>query len=187
MKKLLLVSSAMLLVLGAGFQIAQGDDDDDYEGEHRLFQRTYGVAAVNNSTYTTECASCHMAYPPGLLPARSWQRLMGGLADHFGDNAELDPATTTELTRYLVDNSADMSNYRRSRKIMRTLADNAAPLRITELPYIQHQHDEIPARLIKHNKQVGSLSNCIACHRGAEKGSFSERDIRIPGYGRWED
>jgi len=188
MKKVLLISSAVLVLLGLGFQVAQSDDDDgEYEGKGRLFQRTPGVAAVQNKTYVAECASCHMAYPPGLLPARSWQKLMGELSNHFGDNAELDPATTAELTRYLVDNSADTSNYRRSKKIMRSLDSNSTPLRITELPYIQHKHDEIPQRLIKANKQVGSLSNCIACHRGAEQGSFSERDIRIPGYGRWDD
>ena len=34
--------------------------------------------------YQQECAACHTAYPPGLLPAASWQRLMGGLGKHFG-------------------------------------------------------------------------------------------------------
>ena len=37
--------------------------------------------------YTQECGSCHLAYPPGLLPALSWQRLMGGLDRHFGTDA----------------------------------------------------------------------------------------------------
>lgn len=188
MKNIILIVSAVIVFLVAGFQIAQGDDDEgEYEGKGSLFQKTPDVAAVHNQTYVDECASCHMAYPPGLLPARSWQTLMDGLSNHFGDNAELDPVTAAEVTRYLVDNSADKSNYRRSKKIMRRLDSKTVPLRITELSYIQKKHDEIPQRFIKTNKQVGSLSNCIACHQGAEKGSFSERDIRIPSYGRWDD
>jgi hypothetical protein len=188
MKKIILVGGAVMLLLAAGFQIAWSNDDEgDYEGKGSLFKKTPDVAPVQNKTYVDECASCHMAYPPGLLPARSWQTLMDGLSNHFGDNAELDPATTAELSRYLVQNSADSSNYRRSKKIMRSLDNKAKPLRISGLPYIQNKHDEIPQHFIKANKQVGSLSNCIACHQGAEQGSFSERDIQIPGYGRWDD
>ena len=41
----------------------------------------------------TECASCHLAYPAGLLPAASWQRLMNNLPRHFGTDASLDPAS----------------------------------------------------------------------------------------------
>jgi hypothetical protein len=32
--------------------------------------------------YKQECAACHLAYPPGLLPARSWSRIMSGLDKH---------------------------------------------------------------------------------------------------------
>ncbi len=42
--------------------------------------------------YKQECGSCHLAYPPGLLPASSWQRLMGDLPHHFGTDASLDAA-----------------------------------------------------------------------------------------------
>ena len=42
------------------------------------------MAAPRLAAYTQECAACHLAYPPGLLPAASWQRLMGGLGKHFG-------------------------------------------------------------------------------------------------------
>jgi hypothetical protein len=60
-------------------------------------------------------------------------------------------------------------------------------LRITEIPYIRHEHDEIPDRLITGNAEVVSLSRCEGCHGGAVQGSFSENDIRIPGFGKWED
>ena len=30
-------------------------------------------------SYEAECASCHMAYPPGLLGPKNWQNIMSGL------------------------------------------------------------------------------------------------------------
>jgi len=105
-----------------------------------------------------------MAYPAMLLPEQSWRKVMAGLEDHFGDNAELD-ATTRRF---------------------RNLGD-ARPLRITELPYFVHEHDEIPARFVAGNDRVKSLSQCSACHHDAERGRFDEDDVVIPGFGRWDD
>ena len=190
MGKRLIIGLGLVSFLGLAAQLALSDDDyesRDEGGWSRVLKRKPDVAAVNNTRYQTECSSCHMAYPAGLLPARSWEKIMSGLSDHFGDNAELDAQTTMELTRYLVDNSADKSNYRRSRQIMRSLTPEAVPLRISEVPYIRNKHDEIPPRLIRGNAKVGSLSNCSACHQNAQQGSFREAEINIPGYGRWED
>jgi hypothetical protein len=62
-----------------------------------------------------------------------------------------------------------------------------APLRISEVCYIAHEPDELPARMVTENPQVKSLSHCHACHRRAEAGSFGEHAIHIFGYGHWED
>lgn len=186
MKKQLVVGFIIALSLALGWHLAQSDDDE--EGKiSGLWKRTPDVLPVDNALYAEECGSCHMAYPAGLLPARSWEKLMQGLDNHFGDIAELDSNTLAALTRYLVDNSADGSPYRRSRKIVRSIGAGDAPLRITEVPYIQYEHREIPKRLVSDNAEVGTLGNCVACHRRIAQGSFSEREIRIPGYGRWDD
>ena len=145
------------------------------------------VAPVTNALYQRECASCHMAYPPGLLPARSWQRLMGSLADHFGDNAELPPEDQAAITTFLTANAADRAPEKRARKIAASLRSGDAPLRITDTPYIKSKHDELPIRLVTGNPKVKSLAQCNACHTRAERGSFSESQIDIPGHGRWED
>jgi nitrate/TMAO reductase-like tetraheme cytochrome c subunit len=43
---------------------------------------------VTDATAKQECGTCHMAFQPGFLPARSWNRIMDGLADHFGEDAD---------------------------------------------------------------------------------------------------
>jgi len=165
----------------------RGGDSDDRGGyRERGEGGGRSVAPVNNKQYADECGACHFAYQPGLLPARSWERLMGSLNDHFGENAELDNATRQTLTDYLVNNAGDHSNYRRSQQLMDSLRRDDAPLRITEIPYFKREHRKISNRILQHEK-VGSLSNCNACHRTAAQGSFEEGGINIPGYGRWED
>jgi len=139
-----------------------------------------GVAPVKNQTYNDECGACHFPYQPGLLPARSWEKLMSNLDKHFGDNAELDAKVLKQLTQYAVMNSADHSKFKRSIKIMRSLGSNDTPLRITKVPYIINKHDELSANDITGNPKVKSLSNCQACHAKPETGSFDEDDVRIP-------
>lgn len=148
--------------------------------------RESGVASVNNAQYAKECGTCHFAYQPGLLPARSWEKLFDTLDKHFGENAELDAALTNSLKDYAMSNAADKSNNKRSTKIMRSMSAHDIPLRISELPYIRGKHDEIPARMLTGNPKVGSLAKCDACHVDANSGSFSEDDVKIPGFGRWE-
>ncbi len=176
--------SAMMAVL-AGWLVLAGAAmaDDDGNAGHRGAD----VAPVTDPRYAQECGSCHFAYQPGLLPARSWRKLMGSLSDHFGDNAELATEDVAAITDYLVKNAADRSNYRRSAKIANSMPDKAVPLRISQVPYIAGKHDEIPARYVAGNPKVKSLSNCAACHTRAQQGSYSEHEIDIPGVGSWED
>lgn len=182
----------LLIVLSVVFaaQFAasdEGREHDDDDMLDKVFKRSTDVSMVSNATYREECGSCHMPYPAGLLPARSWQQLMGSLDDHFGDNAELDAQTHKEVSDYLLANSADQADARRSQKIMRSLKSDETPLRITDTAYFRREHHDIPDKMVKGNAEVKSFSNCNACHQRAEQGSFSEREIRIPGYGRWDD
>ena len=57
--------------------------------------------------YRQECSACHVAYPPGMLPAASWQRVMGNLQNHYGTDASLDAATIQELSGWLKAQSAN--------------------------------------------------------------------------------
>ena len=151
--------------------------------------RQKDIVPINNKQYKEECGSCHFAYQPGLLPAKSWEKLlnMQALSNHFGENAELDKDTLAIIYNYAIENSADKSYHKRSRKITQATTQGEAPLRITEISYIRRKHHEIPERMIKGNKDVKSLSYCDACHTQAAKGVFDEDTVRIPNYPDWED
>ena len=119
--------------------------------------------------YRSECAACHLAYPPGLLPAASWQRLMQDLPHHFGTDASLDPVTVGELTKWL---TANAGTSRRGRE--------APPQdRITQSAWFQREHREVAAATWK-LPAVKSSSNCAACHTTADQGDFNEHQVRIP-------
>ena len=117
--------------------------------------------------YQAECAACHVAYPPGLLPAQSWARIMGGLPHHFGTDASLDPASVTEISGWLAANAGG------SRRTA------GAGDRITTSPWFVREHREVPAATWR-LPAVKQASNCAACHRGADQGVFNEHDVRIP-------
>ena len=160
--------------------------DDDHE-EHSSSKRNSNTVPVKNSLYEQECSSCHFAYPPNLLPGQSWQKIMSTLDEHFGENAELDDSDRIAIQDYLLNNSADKSKTKRSKKIMRSYSASDASLRITELRYFKHEHDEIPNRMVKDNPKVRSFSQCDSCHQDAKDGRFRESRINIPGYGKWDD
>lgn len=184
---------AVIMIIGciaiAGAAIAD-DDERGERGEHKrggLLGRRLDVAPVTNAVYTKECGSCHFAYQPGLLPARSWKKMMGTLDKHFGDNAELDAETQKALTAYLVANSAETSNYKVSVKILNSIKGDDAPLAISKTAYFTRKHREVPARMVKDNAQVKSFAACGKCHTAADKGSYNEHEVNIPGFGKFED
>lgn len=150
------------------------DDDDDWDSKR---QRP-DLAPVNNPTYAERCGECHFTYQPELLPSGSWKKILSGLGDHFGESIELEPESGKVISHYLSSNAAEISTAKLSRKIMRSLGDTT-PLRIRDVPYIRQEHDEIPLSVIERDS-IGSMSNCSACHRRAEKGVYEDDDVVIP-------
>lgn len=128
---------------------------------------------VQDKETLAECGSCHLAYPPSMLPAASWKKMMGELDRHFGDDASLDPQAAAAITRYLTANAGDAVGSAYGRKLLRGVAIGSAPQRITTLSKWVNEHREVPkADWIK--KDVGSKANCVACHREAERGYFDD-------------
>ncbi len=124
-------------------------------------------AAPSDPVYVAECGSCHLAYPPRLLSAASWSRVMQGLNRHFGTDAGVDAATFERIDRYLRDHAGPERKF------------GTTSLRISETPWFGRKHREVPAAAWK-NPTVRSAANCGACHLGADKGDYSERGVRVP-------
>ena len=119
--------------------------------------------------YQQECAACHLAYPPGMLPAPSWNRIMGGLERHYGTDASLDAATVSQIGIWL---NANAGTYKR-------VAEAPPEDRITRSVWFERKHRRIDAQVWKH-ASVKSAANCMACHGGAEKGRFDDDELRFP-------
>ncbi|MDR2013219.1 MAG: diheme cytochrome c [Rhodanobacter sp.] len=118
--------------------------------------------------YQQECASCHIAFPPGMLPASSWQRIMNNLKHHYGADASLDEAAVKQLEQWLT-----------------TVTNRTQPLpeppedRITRSAWFVHTHHEVAASVWS-RPAIKSAANCAACHNAADPGNFSEHYVRIP-------
>jgi mono/diheme cytochrome c family protein len=133
------------------------------DSSSRLMPRTVPAA------YGQECAACHVAYPPGLLPAKSWQRLMGGLDRHYGTDASLDPATVQQLSTWL---QANAGSHRR-------VSQEPPQDRITRSEWFVRKHDDIAPAVWK-LPSVKSAANCAACHTRADQGRFDDDELRMP-------
>ncbi len=120
-------------------------------------------------SYQTECAACHLAYPPGMLPAQSWAHLMKGLETHYGTDASIDADTIREIGGWLQVNAG---TYKR-------VKEAPAEDRVTASSWFVRKHREIGTDVWV-RPSIKSASNCAACHTQAEQGDYRERNIRIP-------
>ncbi|MBI5886060.1 MAG: cytochrome b/b6 domain-containing protein [Deltaproteobacteria bacterium] len=140
----------------------------------------FATRLVVNNAWHAECADCHDAFHPTLLPAASWKKIMAVLGDHFGDTVSLDESKRREIETFLVSASAEHSTTEASKKLLYSLDGAAdAPIRITDVPYWKDKHSNIREDVFK-RESVSSRSNCSACHPWAEAGSYEDRDISIP-------
>ena len=128
----------------------------------------YRVPPVADKVTKAECGACHMIYPAALLPARSWDAITSGLANHFGENASLDQAVVDRIKTYLMSNADDVAG--RGRGLIQGLAQDQTPLRITELPLWLRIHGNFSPRTLK---KIGVVGNCAFCHQGAANGVFA--------------
>lgn len=119
--------------------------------------------------YQQECAACHLAYPPGMLPAASWKRLMGSLNKHYGTDASLDEASVREISGWLQTHAG---TYKR-------VSEEPPQDRITRSQWFVRKHNEVDPQIWK-QAAVKSAANCAACHSAADKGSFREAEIQFP-------
>ncbi len=128
------------------------------------------VLPIKNKLALKECGSCHFAYQPGLLPSHSWSKIMHNLANHFGVDASLDKKDNAKIAKYYAKNSSDKSMRYLSRMI--TKYTRANEIRITTGSVFRSAHREVSRRYFK--RKSGGAGNCMACHRTASMGYYSE-------------
>lgn len=128
-----------------------------------------------STAYQAECGSCHVAFPASLLSREEWGRVMTRLDRHYGSDASLDDKTGTALRAWLEAQAGRPAG-----------AQTGGEPRITGGRWFQREHRQVPTATWK-DSRIKSPANCAACHRGAEQGRYGEREIDIPGIGRWED
>ncbi len=161
MKKIL--QWGLLAALAGGLSLAALAK---YNGEER--GRPLLPAQVN-AKWQSECGGCHLAFPPGLLPAASWQKVMAALVQHFGTDASVSAQDAVEIGNFLAHNASNRW----------TAA--SAPLRITDTLWFRSKHNSheiTPA--VWQRAAVKSPANCSACHSAAAQGDFNEHAVKIP-------
>ncbi len=184
----LALTGLLLLLIGTALVVITGSAIPDWRSWPRMVPN---IAPATHAGYLQECGSCHLAYPPGVLPAASWSQILApeSLVDHYGDDASLPDGLVAELRAYLMANAADGSARVRERAFAvpgASRSDSGLP-RLTETPYFVRKHHAIPAHLVTDNPEVGSFSQCNRCHLGVDEGIFDEGQVDIPGFGRWKD
>jgi cytochrome b len=163
----------LLLAIGAYFFITSSNynfltlqkyTNIDYKQEHPLFYE--------------KCGDCHKIYPPYLLPEKSWQRVMGGLGNHFGEEiteANITRSQRASILAFLRENAAEHSRREAAIKVMDSLGD-LRPKAITKTPYWRETHKDIPRSVFQEEK-IKDRSNCIACHKDFDKGNLDDMNI----------
>ncbi|MNZ66540.1 Dihem cytochrome c [compost metagenome] len=157
------IGIALLLGLTCPLVLANGADSRR--------PKTPTLSADASEMWRTECGSCHMAYPPGLLPSEAWRQHMDTLSNHFGKNASLDPREEQEIRNFLLLVS---SNNRLA--VADTLSPSEQP-RITATHWFKRKHRKVRMEQFA-LASVGIPGNCVACHSNIENGTY--RKTKIP-------
>ncbi len=80
-------------------------------------------------------------------------------------------AAAATLTTAFVASPADAGG--RAGEVLYRLSPDAVPLRISDTPWWQGEHDEVRAGAYE-DSRVGSKANCVACHAAAARGSYED-------------
>ncbi|MEQ1695879.1 MAG: cytochrome b/b6 domain-containing protein [Hyphomicrobiaceae bacterium] len=130
-----------------------------------------------DSVYMKECSACHSPHHPSLATAAVWSKILDRLADHFGDNATLEPAQVEHLRAYLTANSASAWDTKAAYVV--GYPGTTSSLRITQSPGWKSIHRDIQDAAFT-SKAVNGKLNCAACHADSNLGQFKPRAIAFP-------
>lgn len=129
---------------------------------------------ITDATVNKACGECHMTFYPQMLPQATWQKILGDLSNHFGEDATLDAATQAYVLDYHLKDAANVQNTRAAKKWMEGVNLANPPERITTAPRFLNKHSEREFQAMWDKKGIKSKADCVGCHRGAQKGSFED-------------
>jgi cytochrome b len=127
------------------------------------------------ASWSAECDSCHLAYAPCLLPARSWSAILAPGADHFGEDLALTPASRERLEA--IAGAPARRETWACWKMRASIPATQAPVRITDTPFWREAHWRMDSRDFNPPRAAGR-HDCGACHRDASSTTFSPRSLR---------
>lgn len=129
---------------------------------------------ADDPAWRTECGSCHTAYPPALMSAPAWRRIMGALDRHYGSDATMDAATVARVASFLEVNAGAPG-----RAASVSPAPDPRLPRVADGAWFAKEHREV-SLAARTRPGIRGLGDCGACHAGADRGDFSERAVRVP-------
>lgn len=106
------------------------------------------------SIYIEQCATCHVALPPAVLPMETWQALVTDSA-HYG----VALPTFSRFDQQLMLNY--LQTYSR-----RNLPGEATPYRLEVSTYFQALHPKVEL------PQALNLQSCVGCHQSATEQNY---------------
>lgn len=118
---------------------------------------------LGQELYLQNCATCHLAVPPAVMPTQTWRTLIQD-PQHYG--VQIQPLQSPDLElvwRYL-------STFSRS-----TNANEIVPFRIQQSRYFKALHPKVEF------SQPVSIRTCATCHPAASQ--FNYRSLS----GEWEE
>ena len=128
---------------------------------------------VTDPVVVKECGTCHMVFPPETLPKASWQKMIGDLENHFGEDAWLPEETAKHIMDYHTARASDVLNTRAARKWRM----NGTPDRIQTADRFIDKHaqcgPDVMAQVAAHEK-VKTWANCLACHPDMQRTGDAE-------------
>jgi cytochrome b len=134
-------------------------------------------SATLDPEFAEQCGSCHLAFPPSLAPAATWNAILDHMDAHFGEDTGLPPDLIARLRIYLDANAAAHWDTLPSWRLR--MPDPGGSPRITATPGWRRIHRGIPAATFA-APPILSRSACEACHADAATGLFAPQDIAVP-------
>jgi hypothetical protein len=112
---------------------------------------------LGQQLYLKNCATCHIALSPAVLPSQTWRSLLQD-TNHYGTTLQpLDSLEVQIVWQYLRDYSRLLG------------VEEQIPYRVYQSSYFKALHPRV-----KFSERV-SLTTCISCHPGA--GAYDFRSL----------